>query len=181
MRKRHLMAAMLILVSFLAASNAYATQQPTQPPQSKFFVAADLTRASSGDILASEFFVVLQAAAPVTAAAPPNRLLGTLFIFNPVTSCGVAGPVEIAVSGGLFTNPTTGAQTLNFTGYVPPDPCIKLGALVNITIGPLRYYPPDPCVLTFKVDGRTITFTGETARFLLVTTTTTSSTTTPPT
>lgn len=182
MRKGHLVAAILILVTLLAASNAYASSL-TSLPNSKVFVAADLTLASpASSNFASEFFVVLQAAAPVTVAGPPNQLMGRLFIFNPVSSCGIGVPAVVPVSGGLFTNPTTGAQTLNFTGYAPPDPCIRLGAaLVTIIIGPLRYAPPDPCVLTLHVPGITITFTGETARFILITTTTTSSTSTPPT
>jgi hypothetical protein len=175
-------AAILILVTFIAASNAYAAS-PTQLTNTNVFVAADLTLTPSGPSnlpseMTSEIFVVLE------AGGPTNHLVGALFLFTPVSSCSVNVPGVVPVSGTLFTNPTTGIQTLSFTGYLPPDPCIHdpgpLGrALVKIMIGPAPT-PPDPCILTLQVPGVTVTFTGETTRFVVATVTSTTTTTTPP-
>jgi hypothetical protein len=91
-------------------------------------------------------------------------MVGVLYVFNPVTSCGINMPLVVVVSGNVPTNAATGAQTLNFTGFTPPDSCIQLRAgLVSIVVGPPAppsFEPPDPCVYTFRTLISTIAFTG---------------------
>jgi hypothetical protein len=163
----------LILVAFLAVGNAYASS-PTVSPNTNVFVAADLTRDPSGSNSApSELFVVLQ------ADGSPNHLMGALFIFDPANSCKLNLPAVVVMTGTLFTNRTAGTQILNFTGYTPPDPCLRLTeGLVRLNVGG-AFEPPDPCVL--KLPGGSGTFVGVTSRFIVaITTTTTSSSTLPP-
>ena len=166
--KRFSVGVTVILVSLLVVGNAYATP----PTLMRVFIAADLTLPSTASNLPSETFVVLQ------ADGLTNHLEGTLFLFYPPKSCATR---SVFVSGTLFTNPTTGYQTLAFTGETSPDPCIGLGpAVVRITIGPAPE-PPDPCILMFNFpSGRTATYAGETASFIVGTVTTTTTSTTSP-
>jgi hypothetical protein len=175
--KRFSVAATLVLVTFLAAGSASLVFAPNNPPW-QAFVAADLTLPSPGPAnFPLELFVILQ------ARGPANHMVGGLYVFSPVSSCTVNVPLVVVVSGNLFTDSNTGAQILNFTGFTPPDPCIRLAAgLVNIVIGPPpppSFEPPDPCVLTFHTHTSTITFTGETDRLIVTTGTTTTTSTTP--
>jgi hypothetical protein len=147
-----------------SASIKVNTQSPTST-NTKIFLAADLTLTPPRPTnFPSETFVVV-----LQAEGPTDHLAGTLFLFNPVSSCRIS----VEVSGTLFTSSARGNQALNFTGYEPPDPCIQLGeAVVNIRIG-LAYAPPDPCILAFHVPGRTITLSGEPTRFIVATASTT--------
>jgi len=166
--KRFSVGVTVILVSLLVLSNAYATP----PTLMRVFIAADLTLPSTASNLPLEAFFVLQ------ADGLANRLEGTLFLFYPPNSCATR---SVFMLGTLFTDPTTGFQNLAFTGETPPDPCIGLGpAVVRITIGPAPE-PPDPCILMFHfLSGRTVTYSGATASFIVSTVTTTTSSTTSP-
>jgi len=166
--KRFSVGVIVILVALLVVSNAYATP----PTPMRVFIAADLTLPSTVSNLPSETFVVLQ------ADGLANRLEGTLFLFYPPSSCATR---SVFVSGTLFTNTTTGFQNLTFTGDTPPDPCVGLGqAVVRMMIGPAPE-PPDPCILTLHFpSGRTASYAGETASFIVGTVTTTTTSTTSP-
>jgi len=175
--KRFSVAATLVLVTFLAAGSASLVFAPNNAHW-QAFVAADLTLSSTSPAdFPSELYVVLQ------AQGQASHMVGGLYVFNPISSCRVNVPLVALVSGNLFTNANTGAQTLNFTGFEPPDPCIRLGAgLVSIVIGPPPppfFTPPDPCVLTLRTSNSTITLTGETSRLIVTTSTTTTTSTTP--
>jgi len=158
----------------LVVGNAYATPPTPQDGLGgavQVFIAADLTLPAADPGLPAETFVVLQ------AVGLGNHLGGTLFVFFPPTPCTSTGAL---VTGTLSRNPLNGEVTLTFTGFTPPDPCVKLGAAaLKIMIGPAPE-PPDPCVLTLTLpSGATVTYSGETARFIVTTVTTTTSTTTP--
>jgi hypothetical protein len=169
--KRFSVAAALILVTFLALGSASQVFAPFGP-RWRAFVAADLTLHSPGPAgFPSELFGILQ------AQGPANSMLGGLYVFNPVSACKLNVPLVVVVSGNLFTNATTRSQTLNFTGFLPPDPCIQSGAgFLRIVVGPTHFVPPDPCELSLHTSNSTITFTGETSRYVVGTTTTTTTT-----
>jgi len=163
----------VILVALLAVSNAYATQ-PTPEFNSQgghhVFVAADLTLPSTVAVSASEIFVVLQ------ADGSANNLAGLMFLFNPESSCKINVPAVVVVTGSSYTNPLNGEVNLTFRGFEPPSPCLQLGQKEwEFMIGPAPE-PPDPCVLIgTSPSGATLTYTGETARFIVTTITTTTS------
>ena len=160
--KRFSVGVTVILVALLGVSNAYATV-PT--PMNRVFIAADLMLPSVAPGFPSETFVVLQADGLGTS------LGGRLFVFFLPSLCATTGAF---VTGTLSTNPLNGQVTLTFTGFEPPDPCIKLGAAaLKITIGPAPT-PPDPCILTLTLpSGATVTYSGETVRFIVTTVATT--------
>jgi len=163
---------MLILVTFLAVGSA-SSVFAHNGPKWRAFVAADLTLPPSTSAVSfpSELYVILQ------AQGPANQMVGGLYVFNPVSSCNLNVPLVAVVSGKLFTNVTTGSQTLNFTGFTPPDPCLRLAAgVVRVVVGPTPFEPPDPCLVSFHTRNGTITFTGETDRYIVGTTTTTTTT-----
>jgi hypothetical protein len=172
--KRFSVGVTVILVALLAVSNAYAYTVPT--PMNQVFIAADLMLPSVGPLYVarqtfpSETFVVLQAEGLAT------NLGGRLFVFFPPTPCATTGAF---VTGTLSTNPLNGQVTLTFTGFEPPDPCIKLGAAaLKITIGPAPT-PPDPCILTLTLpSGATVTYSGKTVSFIVTTVPTTTTATT---
>jgi len=184
--KRFSVGIIVILVALLVVGNAYATSPTPQDNEGgtvQVFVAADLTLPalpSAASNLPSEIFVVLQAG----GQAGPDHCdkvcqAGTLFLFNPESSCKINVPAVVVVTGSSYTNPLNGEVNLTFRGFEPPEPCLQLGQREwEFMVGPAPV-PPDPCVLIgTSPSGVTVTYTGETARFLVTTMTTTSSSST---